>query len=1390
MYVSGGSSGAGTLSAVRFAAVAADGTVGPWTEATPLPAARDSHAMAAWGGRLYVAGGFDGGNAQSTVWWAAVLEGGSLGPWRSAPPLPGARHKFTLTASAGALFAVGGDNGIFPQSTVYAAAIQPDGTIGPWSTATALPAARAGHGAAAALGRLYISGGVGAGLESSVISAPFSGVALGAWTAAPALPAGRTRHAMTASPSRLYIAGGHDGVLAQATVWSAPLADNGDVGAWQAQASLPAALYLNGMALLDERLAVVGGSDGAAAVNSVTIGNLTGTEYLAESANDAAYSLNYSSSGWRRGAFFEFSGLIPNTTYYARVRGRSLSGVPTSVTLLGSTITLAAVPQAAASTFTAVEISSIGVQWTAGSNPAGTEFRARASTAADFSGTTFLGGWGVATSALFNALALNTSYYFEASGRNAAGQEGSPLALGAAYTRSAPPVGSLIASAQTTGFSLEWSANGNPAVTRFEAQAAIVSDFSTVLASSVTFSTAAAFSGLPSASTFYARVRALNGNGLPSSFDLVVSTMTGIDGVAPVITNNQTGDLGWRRTNNGLYNVDFLDAGGSKLAQFAVKASTVSGGAGPDLVAFTDVAASINADTYLVDWPLPAAVFAALLEGATNYISLRVVDGAGNVAISTDTFFVKKDTTAPVLVDTQTGDGVVRSAPGTTYTVAVYDLSSALASFQYSVSLALGAGDASLVAWTNIPIVYGATDYATAWPLGFASLLSGVTNYVSVRAWDVAGTTSTLVDAFSVLKDTAGPSVALSAPVNSSFVSSLSQISGTAASPFTVKGTEVSVLDVAGGFYWNPTAAVFNSAGPVWMPASGTSAWTLPISVTLADGATYRAIARSSTTLDVYSATYATATFIVDRATPTVGVVVPAANSTVSALPSINGTAADAGAGVSSVEARLRRNTDGQWWNWFTQSWGAVQISTVVTGTTAWSLTPPPLLLANLRAAASYYIAARASDGALPSNQGDFFFSGSTFTWQDTTPPSAVADLSAVSGSLPGRIDLTWTAPGDDGASGSILLGQYRIFYSTDVAAVASTTTAQVVFSTSMLVPGAAQLYSLTGLSPGATYFLRVALDDGEGNWSSFSNQASTVSAPSPFNAIIGHVVDLSSQGITAVQVDCWDAAGAPAGTTFTLADGSGTFNVSGLSAGSYKLKVTWTVNGISSSLWQDGIAMGSAGVDFTLEINYSLATLTGTLATLTTSSLGRNGGLVVSAPAFAAANSSSRVELFQGGRQVAQVAVKPSGRWSIPNLLPGKYAVRAYTGSGYTDLQSVELTEGEVRTLGFVFDPLPKRAVFAFPNPARSATTIRFATDLWPLEADITVFDLAGNLVREFPGSSIVAATPGVYHAAWDLTNSKGQAVVSGVYIVMVKIKGGSDNQTAKVIKKVAVVR
>ena len=165
-------------------------------------------------------------------------------------------------------------------------------------------------------------------------------------------------------------------------------------------------------------------------------------------------------------------------------------------------------------------------------------------------------------------------------------------------------------------------------------------------------------------------------------------------------------------------------------------------------------------------------------------------------------------------------------------------------------------------------------------------------------------------------------------------------------------------------------------------------------------------------------------------------------------------------------------------------------------------------------------------------------------------------------------------------------------------------------------------------------------------------------------------------------------------------------------------------------------------------------------------------------------------LELFQTGRQVAAVGTGPTGRWTIPGLLPGRYAVRAYTGSEYTDFQEVDLLEGEVREVGFVFNPLPEASVFAFPNPAERSATIRFESSLWPLEAQVQIFDIAGVLVREIPGSSVSSPSPGRYHAVWDLTNSRGDPVAPGVYLFQVKIRGGPDQQSASIIKKLAVLR
>jgi hypothetical protein len=891
--------------------------------------------------------------------------------------------------------------------------------------------------------------------------------------------------------------------------------------------------------------------------------------------------------------------------------------------------------------------------------------------------------------------------------------------------------------------------------------------------------------GLQEGATYYRYAAAVNAGGAAASAAAGVFPYQTVDRTSPTITVNFEGDGIWRRANARTYDVDFADLGGSGLRMYSVKASTVPGGAGPDLFGWVDTA--LSSDTYTDDWALGAAVFDALMNGATNYLSVRAVDGMGNAAVRTDAFVVLKDSSPPVLSNSQAGDLSVRASSGTRYSVFAFDAASGLSSFQYSASLTRYSGDASLKPWTGVAgLAPGSTSFASPWEIDFASLASNATNFVSVRAVDRAGSTATLVDAFFVLKDTAGPVAAILSPQNA-FRSSLASITGTASDPSGVSGVSVRIREnPPAGNYWNGTS--FGSASEVWLAASGTSSWSLGAGASWVDQTTYSVVARASDALGNYSAVYATAVFAWDSAAPSVSVTAPAPGSTVSALASVFGTADDPGAtksGVAFVDLSLRRIKDGKYWNFYAEAFSDAEVSTRASGASSWSFSPSQWLKAGLADQTSYFLAVRAVDAAVPANSGNFS-QGSTFTFSDTTPPGAIADLSGSSyAASPASLRLSWTAPGDDGGSGIVLLGEYRIQYSTDPAARFSTASAQVAFSTASVVPGSPQERILTGLRALATYYARVFLADDAGNWSPLSNGATVQASDQPHSSISGRVLKVSSEGITAVFVSCFDASNSLVVSTYTVDDGSGSFTLEGLGPGGYKVQAAWTIGSMASSVVLDNVSMGTTDLEFVLNLGYSLATLTGTIEVFP-SAAARPGFL---AAAAAARYLGSAVELFVDGRAALRAPVGPGGRWTISHLLPGKYGVRAFNGLEWTEVQEVEVGEGETKAVAFLSDPLPRDKVFAFPNPARDQAVIRFYTELSPLEAQVLIFDLSGALVREIPGSDIVYSGSWVYHAGWDLKNSRGEPVASGVYLFMVKVRGGA-GQSAKAVKKLAVIK
>jgi hypothetical protein len=104
----------------------------------------------------------------------------------------------------------------------------------------------------------------------------------------------------------------------------------------------------------------------------------------------------------------------------------------------------------------------------------------------------------------------------------------------------------------------------------------------------------------------------------------------------------------------------------------------------------------------------------------------------------------------------------------------------------------------------------------------------------------------------------------------------------------------------------------------------------------------------------------------------------------------------------------------------------------------------------------------------------------------DVTPPAAVTDLVVVQVSNDYAL-LRWTAPGDNGSTGTV--AAYDLRYSTQPINAANFATAtQVPTAPAILVAGSAQSYGLTGLTASTSYYFALKARDAASNWSAVSN--------------------------------------------------------------------------------------------------------------------------------------------------------------------------------------------------------------------------------------------------------------------------------------------------------------
>lgn len=1109
--------------------------------------------------------------------------------------------------------------------------------------------------------------------------------------------------------------------------------------------------------------------------------NAAGSSYLAEAAMDGGFTVNaVFSSGTALSS--SFKNLIPNTTYFLRVKTVGAGGQDSSFNNFGSTVTLAYPPSN--EDYALVYSTALSLFWTGGSNPPDTRYELAAST----DGFSTLNYSTVTSGAYYEARGLrpNTTYYFRAAAINGAGRySGFTVFLPTATAAAAPLANPPGLSGETeTSVHARWLINDNPLVTEYYVQASTAADFTGFDYGPGAWFAAASYdvNTLESGRIYHFRVRARNFYGLPSAWLPLGSaaTLPGADTTPPSVIDLQGGDDTWRGGSGGLYRVHFSDLG-SLLDKFQVKLSTGPRFTGTDLTGWLNAVTGINADTYTEDWALPTAAFDAVQENVPGYVSVRVYDNVGNVTISTDVFYVRRDTTPPNISNNAVSPAAwLASDPGAVFDVDLDDALSGLSQVLYSASNQAGTGNANLLGWTALPGFTPGPSYTAPIGVDFALLTDGVSNYISVRALDAAGQERTLNDVFRILKNAYGPDCGISVPAGA-YVSTVTAFTGAAAAKSEaspVAGSQVALQEMTGGLYYD--GAAFTAGAPVWLAAQGLASWSYDAStVPFAAGVQYKLLARS---LDINASVtkppYPNALFRLDQQAPSVLLSTPLPASMVYGFDEVSGIAADTGgAGLAATDVYVRSLPDAKWWNFTLNEWGGVPVASAAPAGSPWGFTPGARLRGALAHGRQYFVQAAARDAAVPANTSPFGAAGSTITWIDTVPPEPVAVLTASTGTSPGRIDLAWVFAGDDGGALALTYGQFAVQRSTFSGAVLSTAAAQVLISTGLVLPGATQYYTVSGLVPETSYYLAVWVKDDADQWSGVSPVVMTMSGKNLDNMISGTVKTPAGQGVTGVQVSAISNTGLIASSAYTLDDGNGSYTLADVPDGFFRVQAQWVQDGFTSSIAKDLIPMGYADADFVLSTEYQLASVSGVLP------LSRPSGLALSAA------GGGRAQLWQGSRLVASAATDAAGRFQIRSLIPGAYTLRVAGEDGQWKNFPLKLLNGqnlEVRPLGTL---LKKDAVYAYPNPAAASIRFHIETDIAPVVKQLAVYSLDGALVKLAGDGDGGWTSPAAktYEFLW--TFSAGRPT-SGIYFYSVKLKNDLTGENSGVVRKFAVIR
>jgi Carbohydrate binding domain len=128
------------VATVYTSSIDSSGNLSSWSGQTALPYNVQSHTMCSFNGYVYSIGGKNSGGTLASVSYAQVSNG-QITAWNAGPPLPQATQLAYTAVSNGLLFVIGGTTSALTPffANVWYAAINANGTLGPWQAGPPLP---------------------------------------------------------------------------------------------------------------------------------------------------------------------------------------------------------------------------------------------------------------------------------------------------------------------------------------------------------------------------------------------------------------------------------------------------------------------------------------------------------------------------------------------------------------------------------------------------------------------------------------------------------------------------------------------------------------------------------------------------------------------------------------------------------------------------------------------------------------------------------------------------------------------------------------------------------------------------------------------------------------------------------------------------------------------------------------------------------------------------------------------------------------------------------------------------------------------------------------------------------------------------------------------------